>query len=174
MDSAKIIEKLKKMQQKALTAATKYLLGEVLPFVPIDTGALRRSGKVKDGDNGGVVISFGGSGNTVQYVEYQYGQIDGQGGGEYAKQHNFKGGAMARMLELLHGGDKMSSRWKVGKKRYSAAYRQAVEDGTLTRFPNGARWFDIVLFDQEVQKRAWFVYAGVFRGSSSGSKAAAG
>lgn len=173
MDSAKIMEKLKAMQQKALTVAAKYMLAEVMPFVPIDTGALRRSGKVKNGDNGGVVISFGESGDVSQYVGYQYGKIDGQDSGEYAKQHNFKGNAMARMLELLHGGDKQTSRGKVGKRRYSAAYRQAVEEGTLTRFPNGARWFDIVLFDQEVQKRAWFVYAGAFRGIS-GSKAAAG
>lgn len=164
MDSGKIIEQLKVMQQKALTVAAKYLLSEVLPFVPIDTGALRRSGKVKDGENGGVVISFGGSGKASTYVEYQYGQIDGSSGTQFAKQHNFQNGAMARMLELLHGGDKMSSRGKVGKKRYGAAYRQALADGTLTRFPNGARWFDIVLFDEEVQKRAWFIYAGVFRG----------
>lgn len=160
MDSAKILNKLKAMQIKGLTAAAYVLLAHILPFVPIDKGvgedSLRGSAKIKPGQSGGVDISFGGSGASSKYAAYQYFE---------AKQHNFKGGAMARMLELLHGDDKNDVKGDINKDRYAAAYRQAVDEGTLTKFPNGARWFDIVLKDEEVQRRAWMVYAQTMRGN---------
>lgn len=166
MDSGKILEKLKAMQMKGLTAAAYVLLAHVLPFVPIDTGvgsdSLRGSAKVKPGESGGVDLSFGGSGNSSKYAAYQYFE---------AKQHNFKSGAMARMLELLHGGDKESATGKINKDRYSAAYRQAVKDGALTKFPNGARWFDVVLKDEQVQRRAWAVYAQTMRSRTQAASA---
>lgn len=159
MDSEKILAKLKVMQSKALTVAAKYLLGQVLPFVPIDTGALRRSGKVVDGEDGSVHIKFGNE-KTEKYAGFQYGSDTG----EYAQFHSFINGAMSRVLDLISSEKKISSKGKIGKKRYGAAYREAMDNGTLTRFPRGARWFDIVLFDEEVQRRAWFIFAQTFRG----------
>lgn len=159
MDQLKILAKLQIMQQKALTIAAKYLLSQVLPFVPIDTGALRRSGKVEDGEGNSVHIKFGNE-KTEKYAGFQYGTDDG----EHAQYHNFQGNAMARMLELLTTEDTKSAKGKVGKKRYAKAYRDAMDSGKLTRFPRGARWFDIVLFDEEIQRRAWFIFAQAFRG----------
>lgn len=159
MDSAKIMAKIKIAQSKALTVAAKYLLGEVMPFVPIDTGALRRSGKVIDGEDGSVSIKFGNE-KTEKYAGFQYGSDTG----EFAQFHNFTNGAMSRMLELIETETRLSSKGKTGKRRYSAAYRDAKDSGKLTRFPRGSRWFDIVLFDEEVQRRAWYIYAQAFRG----------
>lgn len=154
MDSAKIMAKIKIAQSKALTVAAKYLLGEVMPFVPIDTGALRRSGKVIDGEDGSVSIKFGNE-KTEKYAGFQY---------DKAQYHNFTNNAMARMLELIESETRLSSKGKTGKRRYAAAYRDAKDSGKLTRFPNGARWFNIVLFDEEIQRRAWFIFAQTFRG----------
>ena len=156
MDSKKILDKIRIAQSKALTVAAKYLLAQVMPFVPIDTGALRKSGKVVDGDDGSVHIKFGDP-KTEKYAGYQY---------EKAQLHNFTNGAMARMIELITSETKRSVKGSVDKKRYAAAYREAKDSGKLTRFPNGARWFDIVLFDEEVQRRAWYIFAQTFRGIS--------
>lgn len=157
MDELKILEKLRIMQQKALTAAAYVLLAHVLPFVPIDIGvgpdSLRGSGTVKPVE-GGIGISFGGSGNSADYAAYQYFE---------AKHHNFKNGAMARMLELLHGEERSDVTGEINKDRYGAAYRQAIDEGTLTRFPNGARWFEIVMKDKEVLHRAWMAYSNALR-----------
>lgn len=158
MDSRKILDKIRIAQSKALTVAAKYLLSQVMPFVPIDTGALRRSGKVFDGPEGAVHIQFGNE-KTEKYAGFQYGSDTG----EFAQFHNFTNGAMARMLELITSETRLSSRGKTGKRRYSAAYRDAKDAGLLTRFPRGARWFDIVMFDDEVQRRAWFIFAQTFR-----------
>lgn len=158
MDSKKILEKIRIAQSKALTVAAKYLLSQVMPFVPIDTGALRRSGKVLDGDDGSVHIRFGDE-KTEKYTGFQYGSDTG----DFAQFHNFRNGAMSRMLELITSETKITSRGKAGKRRYSAAYRDAKDAGLLTRFPRGARWFDIVMFDDEVQRRAWFIFAQTFR-----------
>ena len=162
MDSGKILEKLRAMQIKGLTAAAYVLLAHILPFVPIDKGvgedSLRGSAKIKPGESGGVEIGFGGSGESSKYTAYQYFE---------AKQHNFQNGAMARMLDLLHGEEKQGVTGEINQDRYAAAYRQAVDEGTLTKFPNGARWFDVVLKDAEVQRRAWAAYAQTMRGSRS-------
>ena len=162
MDSGKILEKLRAMQIKGLTAAAYVLLAHILPFVPIDKGvgedSLRGSAKIKPGESGGVEIGFGGSGESSKYAAYQYFE---------AKQHNFQNGAMARMLDLLHGEEKQGVTGEINQDRYAAAYRQAVDEGTLTKFPNGARWFDVVLKDAEVQRRAWAAYAQTMRGSRS-------
>lgn len=162
MDSGKILEKLRAMQIKGLTAAAYVLLAHILPFVPIDKGvgedSLRGSAKIKPGESGGVEIGFGGSGESSKYAAYQYFE---------AKQHNFQNGAMARMLDLLHGEEKQGVTGEINQDRYAAAYRQAVDEGTLTKFPNGARWFDVVLKDEQVQRRAWAAYAQTMRGSRS-------
>lgn len=161
MDEAKIMRALQSMQVKALKAAAKVGLTHVLPFVPIDTGALRRSGKVIELD-GGVALKFGDD-KTQDYVKAQYGQLEG-GSEKFAKRHHFTGGAMARLLDLISAGARRSVRGKGKRARYSAAYREAVETGNLTRFPNGAQWFDRILKDEQVQRRMWFAYAGALRG----------
>jgi len=153
MDSAKIMAKLRIMQTRALTAAAYVLLAHVLPFVPIHTGALRQSGKVKDFD-GGVAIAFGGGSPSDKYAAYQY--FD-------AKYHNFANGAMARMLELLRGEERASATGDIETDRYAAAYQQAKDEGRLTLFPNGARWFEIIMKDPEVQHRAWVAYSNALR-----------
>jgi hypothetical protein len=153
MDKDKILNRLKAMQAKALTAAAYVLLAHILPFVPIDTGRLRETGKVVTDSAMDVSIRFG-SPETADYLNYQY---------QTAQYHNFKNGAMARMLELLTGDEKASVSGEVNKDRYAAAYQQAMDAGKLTRFPNGARWFEIVMKDQEVLHRAWTTYANALR-----------
>jgi|JI10StandDraft_1071094.scaffolds.fasta_scaffold30895_6 hypothetical protein len=161
MDEAKIMRALQSMQVKALRAAANVGLAHVLPFVPIDTGALRRSGKVIELD-GGVALKFGDE-KTQDYVKAQYGQLEGASG-KYAKRHHFTGGAMARLLSLISATARRSARGKGNRARYSAAYREAVEEGNLTSFPNGAQWFERILKDVEVQRRMWFAYARALRG----------
>lgn len=161
MDEAKIMRALKSMQIKALRAAANVGLAHVLPFVPIDTGALRRSGKVVELD-GGVALKFGDE-KTQDYVKAQYGQIEGASG-KYARRHHFTGGAMARLLSLISASARSKARGKGNRARYSAAYREAVEEGNLTVFPNGAQWFERILKDEEVQRRMWFAYARALRG----------
>ena len=162
MDSGKILEKLRAMQIKGLTAAAYVLLAHILPFVPmgynVGEDSLRGSAKIKPGESGGVEIGFGGSGESSKYAAYQYFE---------AKQHSFQNGAMARLLDLFHGDEKKEVAGGTPEERYPAAYRQAVDEGTLTKFPNGARWFDVVLKDAEVQRRAWAAYAQTMRGSRS-------
>lgn len=161
MDEAKIMRALQAMQVKALRAAANVGLAHVLPFVPIDTGALRRSGKVIELD-GGVALKFGDD-KTQDYVKAQYGQLEGDSG-KFAKRHHFSGGAMARLLALISASAKSRVRGKGNRARYSAAYREAVDNGNLFRFPNGAQWFDRILKDEQVQRRMWFAYAGALRG----------
>ena len=153
MDKDRILNKLKAIQAKALTAAAYVLLAHILPFVPIDTGALRRSGKIVTDDALDVSIRFG-SPETADYLNYQY---------KTAQFHNFKNGAMARMLELLTGDEKESVSGEINKDRYAAAYQQAMDAGQLTRFPNGARWFEVIMKDPEVLHRAWVTYANALR-----------
>lgn len=143
---------------KALTAAAYVLLAHVLPFVPIagaegDPNTLRGSAKIKPVDTG-VGISFGGDGDSKNYAAYQYYE---------AKNHYFNNGAMARLVELLHGEERADVSGEIGKDRYAAAYRQAMDEGRLTKFPNGARWFEIIMKDHEVLQRAWTAYANALR-----------
>lgn len=143
---------------KALTAAAYVLLAHVLPFVPIagaegDPNSLRGSAKIKPVD-AGIGISFGGSGASQKYAAYQYYE---------AENHYFKSGAMARLVELLHGEERRDVTGDVNQDRYAAAYRQAKDEGRLTRFPNGARWFEIIMKDREVLQRAWAAYSGALR-----------
>ena len=153
MDSEKILRKLRAVQNRALTAAAYVLLAHVLPFVQIDTGALRQSGKVKDFE-GGVAISFGDSSPTSDYAAYQY---------FTAKNHNAQNGVMGRILDLLSGSARESVAGLTNKSRYQAAYEQAIANGLLTKFPNGARWFEIIMKDEAVQRRAWSAYSGALR-----------
>lgn len=153
MDERKILARLQAVQMKALTAAAYVLLAHVLPFVPIDTGSLRASGKVKPVDNG-IGLAFGGDSITEKYAAFQYYK---------AENHYFKSGAMARLLELLHGEERADVSGEIGKDRYAAAYRQAMDEGRLTKFPNGARWFEIIMKDREVLQRAWAAYANALR-----------
>jgi len=157
MDKDRILNKLKAIQAKALTAAAWVLVAEIEPFIPINVGvgpdSIKGSRRVTAGPDG-VEIGYGGSGKSQNYAAYQY---------FVAKQHNFKNGAMARLLDLLHGDARERASGLVDEKRYPIAYTQADSEGTLTKFPNGARWFDIVLNDKEVQHRAWVTYANALR-----------
>lgn len=143
---------------KALTAAAYVLLAHVLPFVPIagnanDVNSLRGSREIKPID-GGIGISFGGRGDSSEYAAYQYYK---------AENHLFINGAMGRLVELLHGEERADVSGEISKDRYGAAYRQAMDEGRLTKFPNGARWFEIIMKDREVLQRAWSAYANALR-----------
>lgn len=158
MDSEKILRNLRAVQNRALTAAAYVLLAHILPFVPIagaegDPNTLRGSAKIKEFE-GGMAISFGGSGDSKKYAAYQYFE---------AKYHHFANGAMARLVELLTGDERASVTGDIAGDRYAAAYRQAKEQGRLAHFPNGARWFEIVMKDMDVQRRAWAAYSGALR-----------
>lgn len=158
MDKDRILNKLKAIQARALTAAAYVLLEHVKPFVPIDTSNLKNSGKIVTIDDG-VGISFG---EGIEYAAYQY----GEGAVEtplYARYHHIKNGVMARMLELLHGEEKADVAGEINQDRYSAAYQQAMAEGKLTRLPRGAQWFKVVLNDKDVQHSAWMAYANALR-----------
>jgi len=156
MDEAKIMARLKVMQGKALRVAGFVFLAHMMPFVPVDRGFLRKSGKVVIAEDGSVDVKFGDE-KTEDYIDFQY---------HTAVNHSFVNGAMAPLVLLLHGDEEKKLKGAVHRKRYWAAYWQAIDDGKLTKFPNGARWFDVILNDKEVQRRGWFAYANAFRGIS--------
>ena len=48
MTAAQALTRIEAIQRKALVASAQVALAQVMPFVPIDTGALRESGKIID------------------------------------------------------------------------------------------------------------------------------
>lgn len=161
MDEAKIMRALQSMQVKALRAAGQVALTHVIDFVPINNGTLRGTGKVVEED-GFVGVKFGSS-KTQDYIGAQYGVFEG-GPLKIARNHYISGGKLAPLLDLISGKTRKSKKGKANKKRYAAAYREALDSGKLTRLPNGAQWFNRILYDEEVQRRMWFAYARALRG----------
>lgn len=146
--------KIKQLQLEGLRQAGYVALAHVMPLVPIDKGTLRRSGKVETGTDD-VELVFGGSGSGAEeYAAYQY---------STAKRHLTSGDAMARILEAAPPDVKRKVKGKANSARYAAAYEHAVEAGILTTFPNGARWYEIILKDPTIQRRMAQAYAGSMR-----------
>lgn len=159
MTIAQALTRIERVQKQALTNAAQVALTQVIPFVPINTGALRESGKVESKGKE-VHLVFGGKGSTGkgeqsvspnEYAAYQYSK---------AKRHYLSGGKLGRLLELFTGSAKKAAQGAKDKARYSAAYRQVKDQ--LTVFPNGVRWFKIILRSKEIQEKMAKVYARSF------------
>jgi hypothetical protein len=135
MTVAQAVTKIKSLQQEALKQVANVALSHVMPFVPIDTGELRRSGHIEVTD-ASVDVVFGSSGPSVKYASAQYGNGEPFSGPE---QHLIDGDSMMRLLSAIPADVKKSVKGQANKSRYGAAYRYAVKNNLLTRFPGGAR-----------------------------------
>lgn len=161
MTVAQAVSKIKSLQTAALTQVANVAMAHIMPFVPVDTGELRRSGHIEVKD-ASVDVVFGSSGPSAKYAAYQY---------STAEQHLTDGDSMMRLLSAIPGEVKNGVKGRPNKSRYAAAYRYAVDNNLLTRFPGGARWFRILMEDTTVQKRMAQVYANYLK-SSTGEAAA--
>lgn len=158
MTVSQAVAKIKSLQMAALTQAANVALAEVMPFVPIDTGTLRRSGHIEVHE-ASVDVVFGGANSPANdYASYQY---------DTAERHLIDGGSMNRILSIIPNDIKKKVKGQTNKNRYAAAYRYAVKNNLLTRFPGGARWFRILMEDGSVQRRMAQVYANYLKNSSS-------
>jgi hypothetical protein len=150
--------KIQSLQNAALTQVAYVAMAHVMPFVPIDTGRLRQSGKVES-DSEGVNIVFGGAGSGVEkYASYQYAT---------AERHLTDGGSLGRILEVIPPDIRKNVKGQTNRQRYAAAYRYAVDTDKLTRFPGGARWFRIILEDSGIQNKMAQVYRNYLKSSSN-------
>lgn len=161
MTVAQAVAKIKGLQEAALVQVANVAMAHVMPFVPIDTGELRRSGHIEVKDSS-VDVVFGNSGPSAKYASYQYSE---------AEQHLTDGDSMARILSSISPDVKKRVKGQTNKSRYAAAYRYAVDNNLLTRFPGGARWFRILMEDSTIQKRMAQVYAN-YLSASTNSRAA--
>jgi hypothetical protein len=165
MTAAQALTRIEAIQRKALSASAYVALAQVMPFVPIDSGALRESGKVIDNaQDNEVLLVFGGQGSAGKnpgaatpdkYVSNQYAK---------AKKHFLTGGKLGRILSLFTGTAKKNYRGASNKSRYAAAYRQAIKNDSLTVFPNGVRWFKIILRSAEIRRKMATTYARAVNG----------
>jgi len=163
MTVAQAVTKIKSLQQAALTQVANVAMSHIMPFVPIDTGELRRSGHIEVKE-ASVDIVFGGSGPSAKYASYQY---------DTAEQHLTDGDSMMRLLSAIPSDVKKSVKGQTNKSRYGAAYRYAVKNNLLTRFPGGVRWFKILMEDTTIQRRMAQVYANYLSASTNSAGRAA-
>lgn len=166
MTAAQALVRIEAIQRKALVASAQVALAQVMPFVPIDTGALRESGKIIDNaQDNEVFLEFGGKGSQgknpgavspSKYASNQY---------STARRHFLRSGKLGRLLQLFTGAAKTRAKGKSNKSRYAAAYRQAIKNDSLTVFPNGVRWFKIILRSAEIRRKMASTYARAARGN---------
>lgn len=163
MTVSQAVSRIKEIQMQALKMAAEVGLSHVMPFVPISTGELRRSGHIET-DEESVDIVFGGKGSKAEkYASYQYAK---------AEQHLTDGATLQRILQIIPNDEAKRIRGRTDRSRYGAAYRWAVKNKLLTRFPGGVRWFRIMLEDGMIQRRMSQVYANYLKSALGGSRAA--
>lgn len=167
MTVSQAVSRIKEIQMQALKMAAQVGLSHVMPLVPISKvheGGLRSTGRVEISDDS-VDIVFGGKGTVAEkYAAYQYSK---------AQYHLTDGKSLGRILEAF--ASSAEARKHAGKedhKRYAAAYRWAVKNRILTKFPGGVRWFRILLEDGMIQRRMSQVYANYLKSAIGGSRAA--
>ena len=105
MTTAECKDKIKAIQLQALRTVGQYLMAEVKPYIPIDTGALQKSLRIEDGDDeiGSIYIVTGddnigvpGGKPTKEYAKYQY---------ENILHHNVESGYPTQLMKLRPSGD---------------------------------------------------------------------
>ena len=166
MTAAQALTRIEAIQRKALVASAYVALAQVKPFVPIDTGALRDSGKVVDNaQDNEVFIEFGGKGSRPRKNELKSPSVYVHNQYSKAKKHFLTGGKLGALLDLFTGESKKRQTGGKHRNRYAAAYRQAIKNDSLTVFPNGVRWFKIILRSAEIKRKMASAYARAARGN---------
>jgi hypothetical protein len=133
-----------------------------MPFVPINVGTLQKSGHIEVKDTS-VDVVFGAKGSGAEkYAAYQY---------STAQRHAIDGSSLGRILEAVPSSALSGVKGERDGTRYAAAYRYAVKNNLLTRFPGGVRWFRILMEDGRIQRRMSQVYAN-YLSASTNSRAA--
>lgn len=134
MTFSEVAKLIAKARKQALRVAAEQVITTVTPFVPIGSGALRRSQRVVETPNG-VEIDW----QSLEYSKYQYNK------------------------NLHHLGTRGDYR-SIGdpsSKQYSQRYRKAKSEGRLT--PSRAKWFDAVLTDKVEQRRLANTYTNAIK-----------
>ena len=152
------LAKIKALQVNALTRAAEVGMVAVKPMIPIDSGRLRNTTKIEQGDGFVDMVSGGKGSGAEEYAAYQYGT--GNPSDKKQAQRHLKGGAGLEQLRKLTPPEmKKSLRGQTAEAKYGAAYRFAVDMDLLQRFPGGVRWFNIMLKDDQLQSKMMRVYA---------------
>lgn len=147
MTREQAFEKIKKLQVPALMRACEIVLPMIKLKIPAgDTGALKNTTRIEAGESSVDLVSGGQGSGAAPYAHYQY---------AVAEQHLVRGGALAKMTSILSG----EAAGKGDKKRYAVAYKKAVSENLLTKFPGGLRWFEIFMKDEHNLRMMRTVYA---------------
>jgi hypothetical protein len=169
-------DKINSRTSEAVNRVGLFLLSETVNRVPINTGELRSSGNVADSSgrvfvkvasvNGGVnIMGTGGEttkwlsfGKGLEYTAAQYGPPMARG--RYAKRHALTGGKLTRIANVVSDpGQKRPSRAKdQAAARYGRIYREAIKTGMLTKFQNGAQWFEAAI-SPDAQRKAKDIFS---------------
>lgn len=128
------------------------------PFVPIHTGALRRSARVKvDKQKLQVTVNYGGG--DVDYAGPQYGPPFSA---DFAKRHLTRGDTLVPVTNILPEKKKKSQAPGKGA-RYSRAYAEAVRKDVLTVFKDGAQWIEKAIETKNYERKVLSIIRGAFR-----------
>lgn len=147
MTREQAFQKIKKLQMPALMRACEIVLPMIKLKIPAgDTGALKNTTRIEAGETSVDLVSGGRGSDAAPYAHYQYAT---------AEQHLVRGGALAKMTSIISG----EASGQGDKKRYSVAYRKAVSQNLLTRFPGGLRWFAVFMTDEKNLRMMRTVYA---------------
>lgn len=134
----KYVKAVRIAQQAALKQTAFFFQNEIDPFVPIASGALRKTGRVEV-KKGEVFIAYG---EGLKYTKVQY------------------------FDELDHLGTRGKYRSMGSTKRvYARTYTKLKREGRLV--PSMALWFDAVLESKKTQLEGAFIYAKTFRKESA-------
>ena len=143
-------EKIQALQVNALTRAAEVGLATVKPWIPKDRGTLRNTTRVEPGKESVDLVSGGNGSGAEEYAKYQY---------TTAKRHLQGSNGLEELRKLSPADMKKKLRGRTTGDKYSAAYDYAVDMNLLTKFPDGVRWFRILLKDATTQRKMAQVYA---------------
>ena len=116
----------------ALMTGADVLIAESMDFIPVSAGYLRSETEVDESekDENSVTIKSGGE-RSGEYAARQYfGNL----------RHLFEGGKMKAVIDLAKGRGMAE-----GGDKYWQGLKAAEEQGRLTRFTEGAKWFERAL-----------------------------
>lgn len=150
MTTAECKDKLKTIQLQALRTAGQYLMAEVKPYIPIDTGRLRNTLRLED-DGESVMMVTGDSDTPYAMDQYQTPE-------EEPLRHNVENGLPIQMMQLLPAGTETGL---IHESRYNIAYEHAKKNNLLTKLKT--EWYKRLLADSEVMRKAASMFANYFK-----------
>ncbi len=144
---ARIKKQVNRLTKDALVAAATQVATEADKFVPIATGELRTTARVRKGKGLKAILSYGNA--NVKYARIQY----------FRSLRHFMPSGKPAPIQSLPRGPGLSGHANI----YGRSYRQALKDGTLRRVPNGLEWVDRSLKNVRARKRVVNAFVNFYK-----------